>query len=287
MNTKRSRKKIFIITGMSGAGKSQALKCFEDLGFYCIDNMPLALIPAFAKLLGEKKYLHDIALGIDIREGRFLKGLEKCIDEFKENKLDYRILFLDASDTALFQRFSETRHKHPLGQNLSKAVRQERKMLRELKARADKAIDTSNLTLGELKEILSAALELKRSSEMKISVVSFGYKYGLPMDADIVMDVRFLPNPYYIKDMKYKTGVDRAVFKHVIRGKTVAGFLTKYLELINILIPLYIREGKSYLTVAIGCTGGKHRSVSVAHYIAVALTSRSFKVSEFHRDISK
>lgn len=284
---KRYKGKIFIITGMSGAGKSQALKCFEDLGFYCIDNLPIALIPSFSNLIAGTKYLEDVALGIDIREGRFLKGLEKSLDELKKSRLDYRILFLNASDTVLLQRFSETRHRHPLGKKLSEAIHEERKMLLELKSRADKEIDTSNLTLGELKEILSSFLELKASREMKLSIVSFGYKYGLPMDADLVMDVRFLPNPNYISGLKGKTGLNKPVINFLVKNPVTREFLKKYIEMINMLIPLYIREGKSYLTIAIGCTGGRHRSVFIADYISKALNGRGFKVSEFHRDMRK
>lgn len=284
---KRYKGKIFIITGMSGAGKSQALKCFEDLGFYCIDNLPIALISSFSNLIAGTKYLEDVALGIDIREGRFLKGLEKSLDELKKSRLDYRILFLNASDMVLLQRFSETRHRHPLGKKLSEAIHEERKMLLELKSRADKEIDTSNLTLGELKEILSSFLELKASREMKLSIVSFGYKYGLPMDADLVMDVRFLPNPNYISGLKGKTGLNKPVINFLVKNPVTKEFLKKYIEMINMLIPLYIREGKSYLTIAIGCTGGRHRSVFIADYISKALNGRGFKVSEFHRDMRK
>lgn len=272
---------------MSGAGKSQALKCFEDLGFYCIDNLPIALIPSFSNLIASTKYLEDVALGIDIREGRFLKGLEKSLDELKKSRLDYRILFLNASDAVLLQRFSETRHRHPLGKKLSEAIHEERKILLELKSRADKEIDTSNLTLGELKEILSSFLELKASREMKLSIVSFGYKYGLPMDADLVMDVRFLPNPNYISGLKGKTGLNKPVINFLIKNPITREFLKKYIEMINMLIPLYIKEGKSYLTIAVGCTGGRHRSVFIADHIGKALSNRGFKVSEFHRDMRK
>ncbi len=272
---------------MSGAGKSQALKCFEDLGFYCIDNLPIALIPSFSNLIAGTKYLEDVALGIDIREGRFLKGLEKSLDELKKSRLDYRILFLNASDAVLLQRFSETRHRHPLGKKLSEAIHEERRMLLELKSRADKEIDTSTLTLGELKEILSSFLELKASREMKLSIVSFGYKYGLPMDADLVMDVRFLPNPNYIPGLKGKTGLNKPVINFLVKNPVTREFLKKYIEMINMLIPLYIREGKSYLTIAVGCTGGRHRSVFIADHIGKALGNRGFKVSEFHRDMRK
>ncbi|OGS08800.1 MAG: RNase adaptor protein RapZ [Elusimicrobia bacterium RIFOXYA12_FULL_51_18] len=284
----RSNKgKIFIITGMSGAGKSQALKCFEDLGFYCIDNLPVALIPAFSELVKTNRHFKNVALGIDIREGRFFKGFVKSLDTLGRLGLDYKVIFMDASDPAILQRFSETRHRHPLGKNISQAVREERKILFELKERANKVIDTSNLTLGELKEILAGALELKRSTEMKLTVISFGYKYGIPLDADLVMDVRFLPNPNYIPRLKHRTGLDKPVGFYISSRPGFKRFIADYTGQIKHLLPLYIKEGKSYLTIAIGCTGGKHRSVFIASQLAQNLSRFGFSVSEYHRDIRK
>jgi UPF0042 nucleotide-binding protein len=287
MKSPKLKGKIFIITGMSGAGKSQALKSFEDLGFYCIDNLPVALIPEFATLIGDRRYLKNVALGIDIREGRFFKDFIRTLDNLGKLGLDYKIIFLDATDEALMQRFSETRHRHPLGKNIAAAVKEERAILMDLKARANKVIDTTRLTLGELKEILSAALELRRTSEMKLSVISFGYKYGIPLDADIVMDVRFLPNPYYVPALRKKTGQDAPVGAYLRRQPGFKNFLKTYSEQIRALLPLYIKEGKSYLTVAIGCTGGRHRSVYIAGELARLLASSGFSVSEYHRDIRK
>lgn len=282
-----TNRKIFIITGMSGAGKSQALKSFEDLGFYCVDNLPIALIPAFAGLIHKRRYLKNVALGIDIREGRFFKDFIHSLDNLRKLGLDYKVVFLDASDEALTQRFSETRHRHPLGKNIAAAVKEERRILTELKSRANKVIDTSKLALGELKEIISGLLELKRAAEMKISVISFGYKYGIPLDADLVMDVRFLPNPYYVPSLRAKTGLDPAVGRY-LRGKPGFGsFLKSYAEQIKALLPLYVKEGKSYLTVAIGCTGGRHRSVYIACELAKKLSAGGVSVSEYHRDIRK
>jgi len=281
------RGRIFIITGMSGAGKSQALKSFEDLGFYCIDNLPIALIPQFAALIGDRRYLRNVALGIDIREGRFFKDFVRTLDDLGRLGLDYKVVFLDAADSVLMQRFSETRHRHPLGKNIAAAVAEERRLLRELKARANKVIDTTKLTLGELKETLSGMMELKRTAEMKLSVISFGYKYGIPLDADIVMDVRFLPNPYYVPSLKAKTGLDAAVGNYLKCKPGFRAFLKNYTGQIESLLPLYIKEGKSYLTVAIGCTGGKHRSVYVAGELAKKLAAGGFSVSEYHRDIRK
>ena len=287
MNPKRTDGKIFIITGMSGAGKSQALKCFEDLGFYCIDNLPVALIPAFSELVKTNKHFQHVALGIDIREGRFFKGFVRSLDTLRKLGLDYKVIFLDAADPILLQRFSETRHRHPLGKNISEAVREERKILSGLKERANKVIDTSKLTLGELKEILSGALEVKRSTEMKLTVISFGYKYGIPLDADLVMDVRFLPNPNYIPRFKNKTGLDLPVGDYIRNKPGFRTFIKDYTGQIKHLLPLYIKEGKSYLTIAIGCTGGRHRSVFIAHQVAQSLSRFGFSVSEYHRDIRK
>ena len=287
MKPQKIKGRIFIITGMSGAGKSQALKSFEDLGFYCIDNLPITLIPQFAGLIGDRRYLKNVALGIDIREGRFFKDFIRTLDNLGKLGLDYKVIFLDASDAVLMQRFSETRHRHPLGKNIAAAVKEERRILCDLKARANKVIDTSKLTLGELKEILSGTLELKRTAEMKLSVISFGYKYGMPLDADIVMDVRFLPNPYYVPSLKAKTGLDPAVGRYLSGKPGFKNFLNGYTEQIKNLLPLYIKEGKSYLTIAIGCTGGRHRSVYIAGEMAKRLAAGGFSVSEYHRDIRK
>lgn len=283
----KAKGKIYIITGMSGAGKSQALKAFEDLGFYCIDNLPVALLPEFAGLVADRRYLKNVALGIDIREGRFFKDFIRTLDDLGRLGLDHKIIFLDASDQVLLQRFSETRHRHPLGMNLGQAIREERRILADLKARANRVIDSSKLTLGELKEVISAALELKRTAEMKLTVLSFGYKYGLPLDADIVMDVRFLPNPYYVKTLRKKSGLDAPVGEYLRRQPGFKNFLKGYSDQVRALLPLYIKEGKSYLTIAIGCTGGRHRSVYIAHELAALLAAAGFSVSEHHRDIRK
>ncbi|NLI09666.1 MAG: RNase adapter RapZ [Elusimicrobia bacterium] len=278
---------IFIVTGMSGAGKSQALKCFEDFGFYCIDNLPVKLLGPLSELIKKEKHFRNIALGLDIREAKFMKNFMDEIKTAEKSGLKTKIIFLDSADPILLQRFSETRHRHPLGKNIAEAVKQERKMLCELKEKSDKVIDTSKLTLGELKEILSGLLELKKTKEVKISVLSFGYKYGLPLDADLVFDVRFLPNPYYIKNLKHKTGLDKPVQKYISKHKPYKDFIRSYTSQIKKLLPLYVKEGKSYLTIAIGCTGGKHRSVFIAHTIAESLSSAGYSVSEYHRDIRK
>jgi len=285
--TGKTDKKFFIVTGMSGAGKSQALKCFEDLGFFCVDNLPVALVPNFADMAKKRHDMGDIAIGIDIRERRALPQLPAILEGLRSQGVDSRIIFFDASDNVLVQRFSETRHRHPLGKNLSSAIREERAVLADIKAMAHKKIDSSAMTLGELKEVISQLLALKKSREMKLTVVSFGYKYGLPMDADLVMDVRFLSNPNYVEGLKDKTGLDKPVADYVIADKRTKPFLRKFTDLVSYLIPSYMKEGKSYLTIAIGCTGGKHRSVFVAHTLAEALRKDGLNVSEFHKDIRR
>lgn len=278
---------IFIVTGMSGSGKSQALKCFEDFGFYCIDNLPSKLLTPLSELIKVEKHFKNIALGIDTREAKFVRNFTEEIKIVEKLALKTKIIFLDSTDSVLLQRFSQTRHRHPLGKNIADAIKTERKILYNLKEKADKVIDTSKLTLGELKEILSAMLEIKKSTEMKISVLSFGYKYGLPLDADLVFDVRFLPNPYYISSLKHKTGLNKPVQRYISEHKPYGQFIKDYTAQIKKLLPLYVKEGKSYLTIAIGCTGGRHRSVFVAHTIASKLSAAGYSVSEYHRDIRK
>ena len=288
MNNSFSRegRKVYIITGISGAGKSQALKCFEDFGFFCVDNLPIALIDHFADLLVRSVQLRRVALGVDIREGKFLAGLPAILKRLKTRGVAHRILFLEASDAVVIRRFSETRHRHPLGKKVDQAIREERRRLLPLKEIADKVIDTTTMTLGELKERLSETLELTRAREMSLNVVSFGYKYGLPMDADIVIDVRFLPNPNYMPRLRRLTGLHALVQSHILRQPIARRFLNDYLHLVNALLPHYVREGKSYLTIAVGCTGGRHRSVFVARYLARKLRLSGHSIQEFHRDIS-
>lgn len=281
----QQKRKLFIITGMSGAGKSQALKMFGDLGFYCVDNLPLALFQAFASYVKNHPELQNIALGIDVREGERLKELPAILKKTMREDFTTKVIFLDASEECLIRRFSETKHKHPLHKKLAAAIAHEHEMLKPIKVAADKVIDTTDLKLGELKEKLSELLELKKEGEMQISVVSFGFKNGIPKDTDLVMDVRFLPNPYYVKELKEKTGLDKAVQDYILSFPDSQDFADRFADLIKYLIPRYIKEGKSYLTVAMGCTGGKHRSVFMAHQLAETLRKQGLSASEFHRDI--
>lgn len=281
-----SVRRLFVITGISGAGKSQALKSFEDLEFFCVDNLPFGLIDGFADFISGSGRHKDVALGVDIRAGEKLGGFARSLKALRDRGFPVKVLFLDASDEAVVERYSETRHRHPLGRNVLAAVREERRRLSEIKGLADKVIDTTGMTLGELKEQISRALEVKRKREMNLSIVSFGFKHGAPRDADLVMDVRFLPNPHYVRGLRRKTGLDRPVARFIEKAPAAKSFLKRYSSLLRSLLPHYIREGKSYLTVAIGCTGGRHRSVFVAHHLAGVLAKSGYKVHEYHREIS-
>ncbi|PCI37539.1 MAG: RNase adapter RapZ [Elusimicrobia bacterium] len=282
-----SDRRLFIITGLSGAGKSQTLKIFEDFGFFCVDNLPVEMISAFADLVLRSAEHKQVALGLDIRSQDFMKNFAEVLEDLRRRELNCRVLFLDATEKVLVQRFSETRHRHPLGKNTLEAIKDERKILSNVKTHADRIIDTSGLTLGELKEKISNALEMKRTREMQLSIVSFGYKHGMPIDADIVWDVRFLPNPFYRPLLKKKTGLDPAVAAYIMKQPKSRPFLDRFLKMVTFLLPDYIREGKSYLTIAIGCTGGKHRSVFVARWLKRALSQEGYSPQEFHRDLTR
>jgi len=280
---------FFIITGLSGAGKSQTLKILEDMGFFCVDNLPVALVPSFADFCvksGGK--LNKVALGIDIRAGTTsLASLDKVLSEVRARGIKYRIIFFTANDSTLLQRYSETRRRHPLGRRVISGIQKERRMMAKILAIADQEIDTSHLTLGELKEVIARLLGIQNIRKIKISMLSFGYKYGIPIDADLVIDVRFLPNPNYIPEMRSKTGLDSAVRKYVQRQKATKEFFGRFFGLIDFLLPRYIREGKTYLTIAVGCTGGHHRSVVVAESIGQYLRKKNFPVQTYHRDIER
>jgi UPF0042 nucleotide-binding protein len=284
--SRRDAKRVFVITGVSGAGKSQALKVFEDFGWSCVDNLPVPLLGSYADLVLRSKTMTRVALGMDVREGKSLGLVPPQLRALAKKGLDIRVLFLDAADETIVQRFSETRHRHPLGGKLADAVKSERKLLAPLKGVADKTIDTTHLTLGELKEKISETLGLTRTREMTLQVVSFGFKHGIPIDADIVMDVRFLPNPHYVKGLRPKTGLDAPVQKYILAQPIAKRFLNDWLKLIESLLPHYVKEGKSYLTIAVGCTGGRHRSVFCTRWMAGKLKGFGHPVQEFHRDIA-
>lgn len=280
--------KFFVITGLSGAGKSQALKILEDLGFFCVDNLPLALVPRFADMcleMGGK--LKNVALGLDARADISKAALQGMLQELKAKNIEYRIIFFTANDSTLLQRYSETRRRHPLGKRVIDGIRKERGLMDRILSIADKEIDTSYLTIGELKEILGRELNVTPGKKIMISVMSFGYKYGLPLEADLVMDVRFLPNPNYVRTLRSRTGQDPAVRRYVQKQKPYREFFGRFSELVDFLLPNYIREGKSYVTLAVGCTGGRHRSVMMAEAIAHHLKKEKYAVQIYHRDIER
>lgn len=283
--------RFIIITGLSGAGKSLAAKYLEDLGFFCVDNLPPALMPKFVEICsmgGEK--MDRVALVIDIRGRQLLNGLFPVLDELKQSGFSYEIIFLDASDKSLIKRYKESRRAHPLAAEgrLLKGIHEERRILQQLKNRANLVLDTSNLTPRQLKEeIGSIFLEGTTEKGLLVNIISFGFKYGIPMECDLVFDVRFIPNPYYIESMKKLTGQQTAVRDYVMESSETKAFMEKLMDMLLFLIPNYIKEGKSQLVIGIGCTGGRHRSVAIAEALHGQLLERRHRVFVDHRDIEK
>ncbi|KPU26955.1 glmZ(sRNA)-inactivating NTPase [Caloranaerobacter sp. TR13] len=277
-----------IVTGLSGAGKSQAIKVMEDIGFYCMDNLPPVLLPKFADLCFQSKRTIDkVAVVVDIRGGKFFDDLFHSLELLEKRGFKYRIIFLDASDEVLIKRFKETRRQHPLSRDgrIIDGIEEERRILKDVKEKSNHLIDTSKLTIGMLKEeIKKIFLEGKEAQNLTISILSFGFKHGLPLDADLVFDVRFLPNPYYIEELKEYTGNDKNVRDYVMNWEQTKTFVDKLIDLIDFLIPYYIKEGKTQLVIAIGCTGGKHRSVTIANVLYETLKDKEHRVVISHRD---
>ena len=283
--------KLVIVTGMSGAGKTIALKMLEDIGFYCVDNLPISLVDKFVQLVSEGTSIEKAALGLDIRSGEELGNLDEILENWRRSNVDVQVLFLDANDAVLIKRYKETRRTHPLAGagRLENGIEKEREKLAFLKREADYIIDTSMLLTRELrKELEKIFLQDDRYKNMYVTVLSFGFKYGIPEDADLVFDVRFLPNPYYDEHLRPLTGQVQAVRDYVMQGGTADAFLKKLYDMIDFLLPNYINEGKNQLVIAVGCTGGKHRSVTIAR----ALYEHLEAVGEYgiridHRDIDK
>lgn len=282
--------RFVIITGLSGAGKSQAVKYMEDFGFYCVDNLPPTLIPKFAELCHQSQgALDKVALVIDIRGGMFFDDLASSLQSMEKLGYKYEILFLDASDNVLIKRFKETRRSHPLlgDGSIPEGIALEREKLKYLKTRATNIIDTTKLRPAQLKdELLNIYVEGNESNNLIISIVSFGFKHGVPLDADLVFDVRFLPNPFYIEELKEFTGNDKRVREYVMNSPVSVEFSNKLNDMISFLIPQYIKEGKNQLVIAIGCTGGMHRSVTIAHVLYNYLKEKGYRVLMNHRDSS-
>jgi UPF0042 nucleotide-binding protein len=282
--------RIIVLTGLSGSGKSTATRALEDIGYFCIDNLPVVLLPKMTELAAAAgAEIQLLAIVIDAREGRFLDEAPRCIEEARRAGNPVEVLFLDSSDDVLIRRFSETRRRHPLSPDgsLPQGIAFERGRLKDLRALADQIIDTSSLTVHELKGLIQARFAATPQEGPSLSLLSFGYRYGIPAQADLVFDVRFLPNPFFVPGLKSFTGRDARVAEYVLNREETAAFLERIVDLCQFLLPHYRREGKAYLTVAIGCTGGKHRSVAVAHALGERLTQMGHKVQVSDRDSEK
>ena len=284
--------RLVIVTGMSGAGKSSALKMLEDMGYFCVDNLPIPLLTRFVEMFsGPDEEVKKIALGIDVRGGQDFDGLKEVLDELDSRKTEYEILFLDAQDNVLVKRYKETRRQHPLSGSgrVDTGIAKEREKIMFLKMRATYILDTSRMLIRELKQELEKIfVKGEDFCNLYITVMSFGFKYGIPQDSDLVFDVRFLPNPYYIDELKAKTGNEPEVQDYVMENGKAAVFLDKLTDMVDFLIPNYILEGKNQLVISIGCTGGRHRSVTLANALYQALEKKeNYGVRLEHRDIDK
>lgn len=284
---------FIIVTGLSGAGKTRALHALEDIGFYCVDNIPTKLISTFYDLCKKSsdKSMQKVAVVIDIRGENLFDGSFESIEKLKANRKNYKLLFLDADDNVLVRRYKETRRKHPLAENyhgsVLKAIKFERELLTSIKNSSDYLIDTSFLSPAQLKKRLASLFLNDSLNALTVTCMSFGFKYGLPSESDLVFDVRCLPNPYYIEEMRDLTGLDEPVRKYVLQSEQTKGFITRVISLVDYLLPFYCNEGKSQLTIAIGCTGGHHRSVALTQYLHNHLLDSGYHIIINHRDINK
>ncbi len=281
---------IVVITGMSGAGKTEALKCLEDIGYYAIDNLPASLLVKIADIGSAGAKLERVALVTDVRAGKSFEDLFEALDELEAKGIHNTILFLDASDETLVRRFSETRRIHPMeSENLRvvDTISEERKVIDALRERADLIVDTSHMNIYQLREKLWELVGTSTTPSVNLTVVSFGFKYGHPRDADIIMDARFIPNPYWVEGLRDLDGLDPAVCEYVLKQGEVEEFLDGFIELLELVLPGYRREKRAYLTIGVGCTGGRHRSVVVADELARRFIEKGNRVSVFHRDIGK
>lgn len=282
---------FIVVTGMSGAGKSAASRSLEDLGFYCIDNLPATLIPKVAELCAQsEKRIERVALVVDAREGRFLDSLFDILGDLRRDSHLVRVVFLEASDEVLVRRFSESRRPHPLapGGSALEGIRVERARLAQIKAKADLVIDTSSFTVHEFRKLLASSfLDLPAPPRTALSLLSFGYRHGLPVDADLVFDARCLPNPHFVEALQPLTGQAPQVLEYVLGFAQARGFVERIQGFLNFTLPLYVQEGKAYLTIAVGCTGGRHRSVVLAEELARLLREAGHEVSVRHRDVER
>jgi len=280
---------LVVITGMSGSGKASVLKAFEDLGYYCVDNLPVELIPRFAELVGQSSEINRTALVVDVREGTQLDSLPAIVNSVK-SLLPTKVIFLEADEAILVRRYSETRRPHPLGTNtpVKSSLATERRHLRAIRAMADLVIDTSRFNVHELRAYITERFHQQESDKnILVSCVSFGFKHGVPDDADLVFDVRFLPNPHFVPEFRPLTGRDPKVAKYIRSFPQTKEFIQRISDLMIYLLPHYIREGKSYLTIAFGCTGGQHRSVMIAEEVGKRLRKAGYRMKVVHRDSPK
>ncbi len=281
--------RFLIITGLSGSGKTVVSHFLEDWGYYCIDNLPAKLIPSFIDLWARREVEIDkVALVVDMREPNFLQDFPRLLPEIRE-RINLRLIFLDCSDEALVKRFSESRRPHPLfpRKPVLEAIRLERKRLEKIKAMADEVIDTSETSLPQLRELLMKRILRRVRKKLQITIVTFGYKYGLPLEADLVFDTRFLANPFYLEKFRYKTGKSREVRKYVLSQPETQAYMEQLTRFILFLLPKFIQEGKSYLTIAIGCTGGKHRSVVIGEELRDFLKQHNYDIKIIHRELGR
>jgi UPF0042 nucleotide-binding protein len=282
--------RLVVLSGPSGSGKSTAIKALEDIGYFCVDNLPVSLLPKFMELLEQSAEIAVVAVVVDVREREFLKGFSRVFSGLKEAGYNTELLYLEATDEAIARRFSETRRRHPIAGQESplEGVARERELLKEVRSHADKVIDTTGFNVHQLREVVKQYYTGPVTHErMILNLISFGFRYGVPTDADIVMDIRFLPNPYFIESLKGLDGTDGSVVDFVLACQETKEFLARFKDFLSYLIPLYWKEGKSYLTIAVGCTGGRHRSVVVADLLTDELRSDVVVVRRRHRDIKK
>ena len=278
---------ILVITGMSGAGKSKTLNQLEDLGYFAMDNLPPQLLPKFAEIASSSNYENKVCVVVDARSGLFFQNFSKSLQEMKKLNFNYKILFLDADEDVIINRYKELRRPHPLSKSIVKGYNLEKEILKDIKKDANYIIDTSNFTDKQLRQKLIETLDLENDGDIKVSICSFGFKNGILLDGDLIFDVRFLPNPYYIDELKKLNGENPKTRDYVINKEVTQNFLDKAVDMLNFLIPNYKKEGKSILVVGIGCTGGFHRSVAIANELGKRLKNKNYKISISHRDVNK
>lgn len=282
---------VVIVTGLSGAGKTQAINALEDIGYFCVDNMPPSLIPRFVEMAIQINKYSTLAVVTDVRTGEFFSGFFDAIEDLRKLEVNVKILFLDASDEVLEKRYRETRRKHPLATsdnyNMLEAIQDERRMLQPIFELADYRVVTTHISAGQMKEQIVSLFLADKNDSLYIRCMSFGYKYGVPTEADLMLDVRCLPNPFYIEELKEKTGLDKPVTDYVFSFDSTNELVKRFYSLIEYLLPLYQKEGKSQLVIGIGCTGGKHRSVAIAENLTTYIKGLDYKCKSIHRDINK